>query len=137
MQERTPGTRQAVDGAAVYIIHLPQSSLLRPAQSVIEASISELRAHFAAFRANPTAVIIVVARVLPDPGTTNSDVEKAARLRNLYLHQIARVQDLGVQEMMTEVLNRATDGSGRLVLVNKYTSRKRSLMAFEVRYWAL
>ncbi|KAK5075029.1 hypothetical protein LTR64_001234 [Lithohypha guttulata] len=136
IQYRTPGTPQIVEGAAVYIIHLPQASLSRPVQSVINESVVELKAHFAALRAHPNSVVILVARVLPEPGTVNSDVERAARLRNLSMHQIAKVQDPGVHDI-TEVLNKASDGSFRLFLVNKYISRKSSVMAFEARCWAL
>ena len=135
VQQRTPGTLQSVYDAAVYILHLPSPSPGVPSHALPTRIIAELTAHIGVLRASSRATLVLTARLLPEPNTVDSDVEAVARLRDLSLLQLANEREIEIVELM-DMLNSVRDGMGRLVLVNKLSSRNNATVAFEVRYQA-
>lgn len=135
IQQRAPGTPQSVYDAAVYILRLPSPSPAMPSESLPARIIAELRAHIGVLRASSGATLVLIARLLPEPGTVDPDVEAIARLRDLSLLQMANEREMEITELM-EILNSVRDSMGRLVLVNKLRSRTNATVAFQVRYQA-
>ena len=105
-------------------------SYILPAQIL-----AELQAHVPVLRLNTSAVLVLLARLLPEPGTVDSHVESIVRLRNLALNQLANEQEIETLDVV-EIINSVRDSIGRLVLVNKRRSRDNATVAFEVRYQA-
>jgi hypothetical protein len=135
VQQRAPGTLQCVHDAAIYILRLPSPSPGVPAHSLPARIIAELRAHIGVLRASSCATLVLTARLLPEPGTVDQDVEAIARLRDLSLFQLANEREIEMLELM-DMLNSVRDSVGRLVLVNKLRSCNNVTVAFEVRYQA-
>ncbi|MCJ1251841.1 hypothetical protein MMC30_009079 [Trapelia coarctata] len=135
VQQRTPGTLQSVYDAAVYILRLPSPSPGVPSHLLPARIIAELRAHMGVLRASSSATLVLTARLLPEPGTVDPDVEAIARLRDLSLLQLANEREIEVLELM-DILNSVRDSMGRLVLVNKLRSHNNATVALEVRYQA-
>lgn len=135
VQQRTPGTRQSISNAAVYIIHLPLPMPGVPSYILPAQILAELQAHVPVLRLNTSAVLVLLARLLPEPGTVDSHVESIVRLRNLALNQLANEQEIETLDVV-EIINSVRDSIGRLVLVNKRRSRDNATVAFEVRYQA-
>lgn len=133
IQQRTPGTPQSVCDAAVYILHLPSPSPKVPSQSLSAPILAELRAHIGILCLNSSATLVLTARLLPEPGTVDPDVEAIARLRDLSLLQLANERETEMLELM-DMLSSVRDSMGRFVLVNKLRSRNNSTVAFEIRY---
>jgi hypothetical protein len=135
VQRRAPGTLQGVHDAAVYILHLPSASPGVPSQSVLSQMTAELRAHIGVLRTNSSATLVLTARLLPEPGTVDPDVEVIARLRDLSLVQLTNEQDIEAAEVIN-MLNSVRDSLGRLVLASKLCSGNNATVAFEIRYQA-
>ena len=135
VQQRAPGTPQSVYDAAVYILRLPSPSPAMPSESLPARIIAELRAHIGVLRASSCATLVLTARLLPEPGTVDPDVEAIARLRDLSLLQLANEREMEMLELM-DILNSVRDSMGRLVLVNKLRSRNNATVAFKVQYQA-
>jgi hypothetical protein len=135
VQQRAPGTLQSVHDAAVYILRLPSPSPGVPSHSLPARIIAELRAHIGVLRASSSATLVLTARLLPEPGTVDPDIEAIARLRDLSLLQLANEREIEMLELM-DMLNSVSDSMGRLVLVNKLRSRNNATVAFEVKYQA-
>lgn len=133
VQQRAPGTPQSVYDAAVYILHLPSPSPGVPSYAIPARIIAELRAHIGVLRASARATLVLTVRLLPEPGTVDPDVEAIARLRDLSLFQLANEREIEMIELM-DMINSVSDGMGRLVLVNKLSSRNNATVAFEIRY---
>lgn len=133
LQQRVPGTPQNIEDAAVYILHLPSPSPTVPLSSLPARIVAELRAHIGVLRARSSVTLVLVARLLPEPGDVDPDVEAKARLRDLSLLQLANEREMEMLELM-DILNSVRDSTGRLVLVNKLRSRNNATVAFEVRY---
>lgn len=106
-----------------------------PSDSVPARIIAELRAHIGVLRASSCATLVLTARLLPEPGTVDPDVEAIARLRDLSLFQLANEREMEMLELM-DILNSVRDSMGRLVLVNKLRSRNNAMVAFKVQYQA-
>ena len=132
VQQRAPGTPQTVHGAAVYILHLPSASPGVPKASLLAQVTDELRAHIGVLRANKSATLVLTARLLPEPGTMDPSMEAIARLRDLSVVQLANEPEMEALDVM-DMLNSVRDGTGRLVLVNKFRSRHNPIVAFEIR----
>lgn len=126
---------QTVHDAAVYILHMPSASPGVPAHSLLARTTSELRAHIGLLRTNSSARLVLIARLLPEPGTVDPYVETIARLRDLSLHQLANEREIEALEVI-DMLNCVRDKTGRLMLVNKLRSRNNATGAFEIRYQA-
>ena len=135
VQQRDPGTLQSVHDAAVYIIHLPSPSPGMPSHSLGTRIIAELRAHIGVLRASSCAELVLTARLLPEPGAVDPDVEAIARVRDLSLLQLANEREIEMLELM-DMLNSVRDSLGRLVLVNKLRSRNNATVVFKVQYQA-
>ena len=136
VQKRSPGTPQPVKDAAVYILHLPMPSPVVPSHSLPASILAELRAHLGVLRANNTSInLIVASRVLPEPGTVESDVEAMVRLRDLSRLQLANEREMEMGELV-EIVNSVQDSIGRLVVVNKLRSRHSATVALGVKYQA-
>jgi hypothetical protein len=133
VQQRALGTPQNVHDAAVYILHLPSASPRLPSQSVLAQTTAELRAHIGVLRANSSATLVLTARLLPEPGAIDPDIEAIARLQDLSLVQLTNEQEIQAPEVM-DMLNSVRDRTGRLVLVSKLCSRNNATIAFEIRY---
>ena len=133
VQQRAPGTLQSFYGAAIYILRLPSPSPAAPSHSLPPRIIAELRAHIGVLRASNGATLVLTARLLPEPGTVDPDVEATARLRDLTLLQLANEREVEMSQLI-DMLNSVRDSMGRLVLVNKLRSRSNATVAFEVRY---
>ena len=86
-------------------------------------------------RASSRATLVLTARLLPESGTVDPDIEAAARVRDLSLLQLANEREMEMLELM-DILNSVTDSMGRLVLVNKLRSRNTATVALEIRYQA-
>jgi hypothetical protein len=132
IQHRALGAPQDVDDAAVYILHLPAPSLSTPSTSLAARITAELRAHFNILRANSSATLMLLARLLPEPGTVDADVEAFARTHDLWLLQMANDRALETSQLL-EILDAVRDGTGRLVVVNKLSSRRHFTVALEVQ----
>lgn len=123
---------QCVHHAAVYILHL--SSLLPrvPARSVPDRIIAELRAHIGVLRSS-SAMLVLIAQVLPEPGTVDRDIEAVARLRDLSFLQLANEHEIEMLELVN-LVNSVKDGLGQLVLTNRHRGRSPVTVALEIRY---
>lgn len=125
VQERSPGAPQFVQDAAVYVLHLPCTSLTTSIGSLREQILRELRAHFNVLRVNRSATLILIARLLPSPGhASEQDPEAAARVQDLLLMQMTNGQEWDL-EMLKELLNEVSDTSGRMVITHDHSSRER------------
>ncbi|KAI0434443.1 hypothetical protein F5Y09DRAFT_328316 [Xylaria sp. FL1042] len=135
IQKRAPGSPQAVRDAMVYMFRLPTDEL--GLFSCPEASSSlilpELWAHMGILKANRAATFVLVAQLLPEPGSVDSDVEEAAHLRDLWKTQLMNGHEMKVDEL-TEMISSVKDGLGELVVVNKLQPRSSATVAFEIKY---
>lgn len=132
IQHRARGVPQSVEDAAVYILRLPAASLSTPLSSLTAQITAELRAHFNLLRTNSNALLILVAQPQPEPGATDAKVEATARAHDLLFYQIANGQTLEMTQLL-EIINNVRDGYGRLVVVNKLSSRSHLAVAFKVQ----
>ncbi|QIW99247.1 hypothetical protein AMS68_004765 [Peltaster fructicola] len=130
---RAPGTAQTHMRAAVYIFHLPPMSALSPGERPVSRIITELKAHFCMLRKNPTAMLIIVGRLLPEPGSVDPDIEAVARGRDLAMKQLSNLRELEVKEM-ADLVAGIQDKFGRLLIVNKLVERRNPVVALEIRY---
>ena len=96
---------------------------------------AELRAHIGVLRSNSNATLVLTARLLPEPGTLDPDIEAIARLQDLSLVQLTNEQEIQSPEVV-DMLNSVRDRTGRLVLVGKLCTRNNATVAFEIRYQA-
>lgn len=135
MQKRIPGTAQTVKDGAVYILRLRSPFPNMSFHSLRERIAAELRAHLGVLRANPSATFILAPRLLPDPNTTDPDVEAVARLRDLTLLQLAN-ERLMEAEQLVEIVHSVGDGVGRLAVVSKLGTRNSATTALGIKYQA-
>jgi hypothetical protein len=133
VQERAPGTLQSVPDAAVYILHLPSAVPGATSQSLLAHISAELKAHMGVLRANRSATLVLMARLLPEPGTVEPHVEAIARLRDLSLLQLSNEREIDMAELL-DMLNGVKDSMGHLVVVNKLRSRNSATVALGVKY---
>ena len=133
IQHRTLGAPQNVEDAAVYILHLPAPSLSTLSTSLAAQITAELRAHFKILRVNSSVTLVLVARLLPEPGTVDADVEALARMHDLWLLQMTNNRALETSQLL-ELLDGVRDGTGRLVVVHKLSSRRHFTAALEVQF---
>jgi hypothetical protein len=133
LQQHIPNSQQSVRNAAVYIVRLPSPSPILPLSSTISRATTGLSAHLDVLRANPDSRLLVVAPIVPAPGTVDHDTEAAARLRDLSLQQLTNRREAELTEVV-ELLKRVRDGSGGLALTNEIHSPTSRIVAFEVKY---
>ncbi|KAF7514171.1 hypothetical protein GJ744_004496 [Endocarpon pusillum] len=135
VQERAPGALQTVRDAAVYILRLPAPSPGVPSHALSTRILAELRAHLGLLRANTSVTLILVPRLLPEPGTVDPDVEATARLRDLSRLQLANEREMEMEELVA-IVNSVHDSMGWLVVVNKLRSHNSATVALGVKYQA-
>lgn len=135
IQQRTPGTPQIAGGAAIYILRLPVPSPTSQQDQILSRINVELRVHLDVLRASPTSMLIVVARLLPEPKTVDPSVEAVARSRDMLLHQLSNQRELGMQELVN-IVNNVRDSVGRLVMIKKLIDHHSPIVALEVRFQA-
>ncbi|XHG01039.1 Agnestins biosynthesis cluster transcriptional coactivator AgnL9 [Aspergillus wentii] len=136
IQHRVPGTPQTIQDAAVYIINFPSPTPGISSTSLAAQISSELRAHLNALCLNRSATLVITAPSFPERGSASSEAATLTRIRDLSLLQLANERELEISEAMN-LLDGATDGEGRLVLVNKVRSAaKNGAVALEVKYRA-
>lgn len=135
VQERAPGALQTVRDAAVYILRLPAPSPGVSSHALSTRILAELRAHLGLLRANTSITLILVPRLLPEPGTVDPDVEATARLRDLSRLQLANEREMEMEELVA-IVNSVHDSMGWLVVVNKLRSHNSATVALGVKYQA-
>ncbi|KAH8701043.1 O-methyltransferase family protein [Talaromyces proteolyticus] len=123
---RALGTRQTATDAAVYILHLPLSSP--------SAVLAELAAHLDVLRARSSIMLILTARLLPEPGSlADPEVEAMARSRGLVLLQLANEVEMEMAELL-EMIDTVRDSMGKLVVTKRLCSRNNLVSALVVKY---
>lgn len=133
VQHRPQGTMQFITDAAVYILHLPSPSPSQSFQDVAGQVAIELSAHMDVLRSNPASSALLLARVLPQPGSVDPVTESSARLRDLSLMQLVNGREMEPVEIM-EIIRVLQDRTGGLVLTGELRSPSSSIVALEVRY---
>jgi hypothetical protein len=132
VQQRIRGAPQLVEDASVYIIHSPHLSVHHTTDDLRTQFIVEIKAHLSLLRSRPNAQLILVAQVIPEPGTAGAEVEAASRFYDLSLLQMANDQALGFEQLV-EMVNDIRDNTGRLIVANKLCSRDHSVAALQVK----
>jgi hypothetical protein len=133
VQKRPPGSLQNVKDAALYIVRLPTLSFGLLSRPLSERVLAELRAHLSVLRASPSAKLVLVLSLLPEPGSCNADVEAAARTRDLCHMQLSNQQEMDVEELVNMV-NGLQDNVGGLMVVHKLNLRDSATVAFTIQY---
>lgn len=134
LQKRFLTATQTVEGAAVYILHLPK---LQPYQSIsaLPPHIKGyLLAHLGVLRASPTSRIILLIRPFAEHDA-DPDIATMARLRDLSLSQLTNEYEVDMWEVV-DMLATICDAIGRFVLVNKLRAHNGATVAFEIQYKA-
>ncbi|KAI1421562.1 hypothetical protein F5Y12DRAFT_800873 [Xylaria sp. FL1777] len=135
IQKRAPGSPQTVRDATVYLLRLLIGDLRQISCPGTDSSqiISELWAHLGILKTNRVATFVLVAQLLPEPGSISPDIEEAARLRDLWKMQLVDGHEIQLGEL-TEMIHSVNDGVGRLVVVNKVRPRSSATMVLEIKY---
>ena len=136
IQKRAHGAVQTVKDAAAYILRLPAPAVRMPSHSLPSRILAELQSHLGVLRANRESTTLVLApRVLPEPGSIDSNVEAAARAHDLTQSQLASERELEMGELM-DIVNSVHDSKGWFVVVNKYCSRNSATVLLSIKYQA-
>ena len=133
--KRAMGAVQTVKDAAVYILHLPYSSLGVSRRALSMQILAELRAHLGVLRANPSAMLLLAPQLLPEPGTVEPSVEARARVRDLSQLQLANEREMELQEIV-ELVSNVQNSLGRLVVVDTLRSQSDGNVALGIKYRA-
>jgi hypothetical protein len=134
-QHRELGSPQPIRDAAVYILHadLPPPTLSPSPDSHHARLLAELRVLFTILQANPTAVLILVARGLPEQGSVDPSIELLGRVHDLALLELSNGREMDIGEVVG-ILNGVGDSKGRLVAASKVRVRNGAAVVFGVRY---
>ena len=136
VQKRIAASLQNVEGAAVYVLHLPSPSPTAPSRSLPAQVIAELKAHLGVLRASVGSRLILIARLLPENGIgVDPEVTATARMRDLSLLQLANDHEIEMAEFLS-MLNSVGNSTERLVLVKKLHAWNNATVAFELKYQA-
>ncbi|MDI1492733.1 MAG: hypothetical protein OHK93_004515 [Ramalina farinacea] len=132
---RTRGSRQTVTDAAVYILHLPRASALSPtAPSRTSAILRELQVHLSVLHASRGVMLILTARLLPNPGSiADPAIEAQARSRDLILRQLTNQGEIELEELL-EMIDTVRDSVGKLAVTSKLRSCNGLVVALVVEY---
>ncbi|KAL5345165.1 hypothetical protein ACLOAV_010121 [Pseudogymnoascus australis] len=126
---RTMGMPQSVTDAAVYIIHIPVVS----SGLTIKA---ELDDYLGVLRASGGIMLVLTARLLPEPGTlSNPEVEATARARDLNMLQLANESEMEMSELLS-IIKTVGDSAGKLVVINHLLSNNGVILALTMKYQA-
>lgn len=133
---RIPGSPQLVEDAAVYILQVPQSvhPILRCENQSLDPWLqAELWAHLGLLGKNPSATLILIPRVYPEPGSVERAVENAARLVDLTNIQLLNERQCDLNELEA-ALSTVRDNVGGLVVVNRMTLCSTTMVALGIKY---
>ncbi|KAI0972468.1 hypothetical protein F4678DRAFT_460689 [Xylaria arbuscula] len=133
---RILGSPQPVEDAAVYILQIPQfvhPILHGEDQSLDPWLQAELWVHFGLLGKNPSATLILIPRVYPEPGSVERAVENAARLVDLTKMQLSNERQCDLKELEA-ALTTVRDNEGRLVVANRMTLRSTTMVALGIKY---
>lgn len=86
-----------------------------------------------ALKTNPSARLLIMDTALPDPGTTNAVDESLMRYRDMTMMQVFNTKEREVGEFK-DILERAGDNEGNLVLKNIRSAHGSTLSMLEVGY---
>ncbi|KAA8646589.1 hypothetical protein EYZ11_006296 [Aspergillus tanneri] len=129
LQTRALGMPQPVLDAAAYILRLPPSSW----ESGRSLVLMELQSYCTILAANRRAMLILTARMLPQPGTVDREIETIARMRDMILFQLGAERDPEVSEVV-DLVGSVGDAQGRLVIVDRLRARNNLAVALAVKY---
>ncbi|KAI3318553.1 hypothetical protein HD806DRAFT_511971 [Xylariaceae sp. AK1471] len=123
---RAPGSRQTVMGGAIYILHLHS---LAP-----DSILAELQAHLGVLRTNFSVMLVMTARLLPQPGSmSHSEAESVARSRDLAMLQLANEGEMELVGLL-KIINSVTDSCGGLVVTRALRSQHQLVNGLVVKY---
>ncbi|RAR07146.1 versicolorin reductase [Stemphylium lycopersici] len=115
--QRAHGTAQTISDASIYLVRLLPTTA--PAPVPVRARIvSELRAHLAVLHAQRSALLILTAPLLPEPGTVSPQTEQLARLRDMCRLQLVGSGNLALHELV-DLVHSVQDGDGGLAVVKE------------------
>lgn len=120
--------------AAVYILHLPSASAsLLSAPVLAGAILAELRVHLGVLHASRGVMLILTARLLPQPGSSaDPEIEAMARSRDLTLRQLTNEGEMEMQELL-EMIDSVRDSVGKLAVTSRLY-RENIVVALVVKY---
>ncbi|KFY14210.1 hypothetical protein V492_02775 [Pseudogymnoascus sp. VKM F-4246] len=126
---RAMGMPQSVTDAAVYIIHIPVAS----SGLTIKA---ELDDYLGVLRASGGIMLIMTARLLPEPGSlSNSEAESMARARDLSMLHLANEGEMEISDLLSTIKT-VGDSAGKLVVTNHLRSNDGIILALTIKYQA-
>lgn len=128
---RARGEPQAVKDAHVYILYLPGHSVLQKTSDMSAEFDLELRIHLDVLRHNPNAKLLLVAELLPSPGTLDTKAEAAARSHDLLLMQLTNGGLCSLQQLQ-DIVNNTRDGKGGLHIAKYMPSRRMPVTVAQV-----
>lgn len=122
---RSAGVPQHVKDAAVYILHLPSASPR-----------SELQGYLDLLRNSGGIMLVLTARLLPEPGSLcGPEVEAVARARDLCMLQLAGEGEMELAEVLG-MIGAVRDSAGRLVVTSHLRSHNNLIVALVVKHQA-
>lgn len=120
------GVPQSVTDAAVYILHLPDMP---------SAILSELKDHIGVLRSSNGVMLLLTARLLPEPGSIadHPEIEATIRARDFALRQLTSVWEMEMVDLL-DMIDEVSDDAGKLVVINKLRSCNNVVFALAVKY---
>lgn len=135
---RSAGMPQHVKDAAVYILHLPSASPRPPPAGGSAAALirSELQGYLDLLRNSGGVVLVLTARLLPEPGSLcGPEVEAVARARDLCMLQLAGEGEMEMAEVLG-MIGTVRDSAGGLVVTSHLRSHNNLIVALVVKHQA-
>ncbi|EFW18018.1 conserved hypothetical protein [Coccidioides posadasii str. Silveira] len=120
---------QTVTNADVYLLRMVLHNHTDDEASRILANLVP------ALKQNPSARILIVDTLLPEPGSIGIVDEGLARYRDMTMMEVFNTKERDRQEF-EDILNKASDGEGKLGIVGVRRSPGSTLSAIEVSYHA-
>ncbi|KAL8243605.1 hypothetical protein R6Q59_009863 [Mikania micrantha] len=130
IQRRTQGMRQMVEDAAIYVLRFEA-----PSANIRARVTAELLAHMDVLRNNESAVLIVAAPLLPEPGSVTISAEASARSFDLTTLQLSNSPQLELDRLV-EIVKSVPNAQDGLKVVRRILYRNGLVAAIEVRYRA-
>ncbi|KFY04765.1 hypothetical protein O988_00530 [Pseudogymnoascus sp. VKM F-3808] len=117
---------QSITDAAVYILHVPTASSGLTIRAVLDDYLGVLRA-------SGGIMIVLTARLLPEPGSlSNPEVEAVARARDLSVLHLANDSEMEMSELVS-IIKTVGDGAGKLVITNYLRSNHGVILALTIK----
>ena len=124
---------KVLEGAVVYILHLPLPSPTISSRILQAQIVAELKAHLVTLRENVRSRLFITVPLISESGNADVEAVSMACLRDLSLRQLSNDHAIDMTEF-TNLLDTVRDSSGRLVLVDKLQARNNVTVAFELNY---